>query len=163
MRNRNGQGCSCAGRIEQDQRFHLVWNLFQNTHVPSASGRNNRGERRFPQVPGWAGHKRLVQGLCGVVHTLKNRVARVFIPGSLFAVGSNKRNSHALPTGLPGARSTTRADERCTQLTIRDDRYWISETEGCFRNRFQGALATVRNFIFNWTGQTVRTKPPSRG
>src|SRR5580698_3749780 len=134
MRNRNGQGCSCARRIEQDQRFHLVRNLFQNAHVASASGLNNGREGRFAQARGWTGCNRLFPWLCGVLHAHKNRVARGFIPGSLLTVSSDKRNRHTFLAVWPETRSTPRPEQRCTEVTIQNYRYRISEDEGSIRN-----------------------------
>lgn len=104
----------------------------------------------------------MVPWLCGVLHTLKNRVARVFIPGSLLAVGSNKRNRNTFLAVLSGARSTTRADERCTEVTIQNDRYWISEHEGSIRNRFQLALATRQelHFLLDWPERSSEAAAP---
>src|SRR5580704_1224180 len=120
MRNRNGQSSFCPRRIEQDQRFHLVWNLLQNTHVASPTGRNHGRERRFAQVRAWTSNNRLVRSLCGVVHTLKNRVGLVFIPRSLLSIGSSNRNSHAFLAVLSAAGSTGRTDEGYTEATIQN-------------------------------------------
>ena len=68
------------------------------------------------QVLGWTGNNRVVPWLYAVPHTPKNRVARDIIPGSLLAVGSNKGNKHKFLVVWSGARSTTRADERCTEF-----------------------------------------------
>src|ERR1700677_2301111 len=120
MRNRNGQGSSGPRRIEQDQRFHLVWNLFQHTHVASATGRDNGRERRFAQVWDWASNHRLVRSLYGVVHNLKNCVGLVFIPRSLLSIDSSKRNSHALLAVLSAAGSAESTDEVYNKATIQD-------------------------------------------
>src|SRR6202041_1624594 len=111
MRNRNGQGRSGPRRIEQDQRFHLVWKLFQHTPVASATGRNNGRERRFGQVWDWAISHRLGPSLYGVAHHLKNCAGLVFIPRSLLSIESSKRNSHALLAVLSAAGSAGSTDE----------------------------------------------------
>src|SRR5580658_911007 len=103
MRNRNGQGSSCPRRIEQDQRFHLVRNLFQYPHVASATGNN-----------------RLVRSLYGVVHALKDCAGLVFIPRSLLLIGSSRRNSHTFLAVLSAASSTGRTDEGYTEATIQN-------------------------------------------